>query len=340
MRKPFYWKSRRCWYVKGADRKNIRLDPDERKASKLWVEIAAAEKPEAPTAPVDTVVEAYLLHALKTVSAPTYVGYRFYLVRFCEMYGLDRVRELKPLHMTRWLDSQEGWGASGRRAAIAAVKRCLNWAVAEGIIDRNPLASVKRPPAKRREGTITDAEHSRMMSAADRANRRTWTAFRPVLVALRHSGTRPGMVATVTAENVSADGSAWVFREHKTRQKTAKPLVVYLSPCLQSLTRIAVAAHPKGPLFLNSRGEPWTSNAIRCRMRHLRRKLGLPANIVAYSFRHTFATNALVNGLDVATVAELLGHRDVRMIAEHYGHLDKQKEYLKKAAAGAVRRQA
>lgn len=340
MRKPFYWKSRRCWYVKGEDRKNIRLDPDEKKAAKLWAEIADADRPESPTAPVDSIVEAYLNHALKTVAETTYDGYSFYLVRFCKLYGTDRVRELKPLHVTRWLDANPGWGVSGQRAAIATVKRCLNWAVDEGLIDRNPLATVKRPPARRREGTITDAEHARMMTATDKAGRHRWSAFRAVLIALRHSGTRPGMVAAVQAAHVSADGSAWVFREHKTRRKTGKPLVVYLSPCLQTLTRIAEAAHPKGALFRNSQGVAWTTNAIRCRMRQLRRKLGLPAGIVAYSFRHTWATNALVNGLDVATVAELLGHRDVRMIAEHYGHLDKQKEYLKQAAAGAMRKKA
>ena len=42
---------------------------------------------------------------------------------------------------------------------------------------------------------------------------------------------------------------------------------------------------------------------------------------MAYSYRHTYATRAIMNGTDVATVAELFGHTDVGMIQRHYGHL-------------------
>jgi site-specific recombinase XerD len=92
-----------------------------------------------------------------------------------------------------------------------------------------------------------------------------------------------------------------------------------------------------GPLFLNSRGRAWTPNAISCRMKQLRKKLGLPLGTVAYAYRHSHATRALVNGADLATVAELLGHGDLKMLSQHYGHLDKLKDHLKRAAAVAVR---
>jgi hypothetical protein len=39
MRQPFYWEARKCWYVKSADRRNIRLDPDEAKARAMWEEM-------------------------------------------------------------------------------------------------------------------------------------------------------------------------------------------------------------------------------------------------------------------------------------------------------------
>lgn len=36
MRKPFYRKQTKCWYVKGPNDEFIRLDPDENKAFKIW----------------------------------------------------------------------------------------------------------------------------------------------------------------------------------------------------------------------------------------------------------------------------------------------------------------
>jgi hypothetical protein len=46
MRRPFFWKARQCWYVKADNRKNIRLDPDEQTALKMWAELAAAAVPQ------------------------------------------------------------------------------------------------------------------------------------------------------------------------------------------------------------------------------------------------------------------------------------------------------
>jgi site-specific recombinase XerD len=146
------------------------------------------------------------------------------------------------------------------------------------------------------------------------------------------------MVAAVAVANVSPHRDAWGMQEHKTRKKTKRPLVVQLSPCLQTLTRILLSVREDGPLLLNSRGKPWTSNAIRCRMKALQEKLGLPEGTVAYAYRHTWTTNAVLNGVDLATVATMMGHRDLRMLMEHYAHLEKQPEHLRQAAAKAMKR--
>lgn len=45
-----------------------------------------------------------------------------------------------------------------------------------------------------------------------------------------------------------------------------------------------------------------------------------------------------MNGTGLATVAELLGHADLKMISQHYGHLDLKRDHLKAAAANAMRR--
>ncbi|MCA9058958.1 MAG: tyrosine-type recombinase/integrase, partial [Planctomycetaceae bacterium] len=47
-----------------------------------------------------------------------------------------------------------------------------------------------------------------------------------------------------------------------------------------------------------------------------------------YALRHSFATNALRAGLDGLTVAILLGHRDVSMLARVYQHLSHEPEHL------------
>src|SRR5580700_7245960 len=86
------------------------------------------------------------------------------------------------------------------------------------------------------------------------------------------TGCRPGEVAKVTAADCDLAAGIWVLAKHKTAKKTGTPRVIYLPPEAVELTRELVAKHPEGPLFLNSRGQPWTRNAIRIRFRNLRQK--------------------------------------------------------------------
>jgi site-specific recombinase XerD len=109
-----------------------------------------------------------------------------------------------------------------------------------------------------------------------------------------------------------------------------------LPPALVALCRQLAARHPEGPLFRNSRGTAWTRNAIRCRFRRLRGKLELGPGVVAYSYRHTFATEGLGAGVDLATMAELLGHVDTTMVSAHYSHLDQKAAHLREAARRAA----
>jgi site-specific recombinase XerD len=127
-----------------------------------------------------------------------------------------------------------------------------------------------------------------------------------------------------------------VFQDHKTRGKTKRPLVVYLPPCLQTLSRILVAKRPTGPLFLNSKGRPWTKDTVALAIRRKRRDLGLPESVIAYAYRHTFATESLVAGASLAETAQLLGHKDTRMVGQVYGHLDQFSSHMVSAASKAA----
>ena len=347
MRKPYYWKKRGGWYVKDDQLNNVFLAVDEAEAYSIWNEWRQNGLVDSPSLAFMVIADLFLCAVdpdaekpgREAITKEHFVNLKRYLNSFCAEVGRMSWRELKPHHVNGWLRKRKSWGPSSERLAIACVKRALNWAVAEGYIDRNPLASVTRPTAVSRDVEISDRDHALLMESGDngRESNARAACFRPVLIALKHTGQRPGSICRVDVGDVLDDGSAWVIGEHKTRKKTGRPLVVHLSPCMQTLTKILKADREDGPLFRNSLGQRWKSNAIGCRFKRLRKKLGLPESAIAYAYRHSFATNALVNGVDVATVAELLGHGDIQMIQKVYGHLARKSEHLKAAAAKAVK---
>jgi len=69
------------------------------------------------------------------------------------------------------------------------------------------------------------------------------------------------------------------------------------------LLRLAIAGkEPGATIFVNRLGRPWTWNAVRCRFRRLRVRAGVAVdvngeNAVAYSVRHTSATDAVGAGV-------------------------------------------
>ena len=78
------------------------------------------------------------------------------------------------------------------------------------------------------------------------------------------------------------------------------------------------------------------TRTVDVHIRRLREKLPHLKGVVAYCYRHTFATEALVNGVGVAQVAELLGHTSTEMVSTHYGHLTEKVAHLREAARKAV----
>jgi len=238
------------------------------------------------------------------------------------------VREIRPYHLTRWLD-EHPWNDTTRYNAMRSVFRALNWAAGEGLIPGNPLKGMKRPRPKCRQRYLTEDEYSTLIQA-------TRGRFRTLLFALRQTGARPSEVCRLVWDQVHGD--CWVLEAHKTADKVGKPRVIYLTPKMARLMRLLRRWSRSKHVFVNDRGRPWTVNAIHLRLVRLRRKLGLADDITSYTIRHSYGTHAVLNGVDLATLAELMGHVDTTMVSSVYVHLAGQTEHLKNAARKAVTR--
>jgi site-specific recombinase XerD len=66
-------------------------------------------------------------------------------------------------------------------------------------------------------------------------------------------------------------------------------------------------------LFLSKRGTPITANAIKLIFSRLSTKSGVK-RLHAHLCRHTFAINYLLNGGDIFSLKEILGHTTLEMV--------------------------
>ncbi len=339
--KPFYRRFNDTWYVQ-IGKKQIPLakgEDNEAQAHRRYFEVMA-DRPSGkmPVSLGDSTVAALadlFLDWCQRHNAPrTYQWYRDYLQDFCDHCGKMPVAEVKPFHVTRWLDRHPEW-TSSRRCAIIAAKRVFNWATDEGLIEINPLKKLRKPPTMARSRVLTVEERQHIFT-----NYPDGDPFRDFLIALQETGARPGEVAMVTADHADLAAGVWIFQVHKTakRTKVPKPRIIILTPPMIEMTKKLMEKVPPGtPLFRNRKGNAWNRNSIRCRFRRIRKKLGLGGDLVAYLYRHSFVTDALENGVGIVQVAELVGHTTTETVMRHYQHLREKREHLRQAAVQATR---
>lgn len=315
---PWFRKGKDAWYVWHAGRQVFLAKGKANKAE------AFARFSELLTGPVTQPAEArfsvadmvseFERSAADRVTRGTQTAYRCVLKPFVAAFGSRPPAELTPPQVEQWVN-QGRWSSATRRYALTVVCTAYSWAEKVGRVTPNPLKGIKKPPAKSRgaEVLIDTDLHERLLGVVS-------SEFRDFLRAVRATGARPGEVARVEAKNVRWDAGCWVLTEHKTA-RTGRVRTVYLPEPILSLCRTLAEKHPAGPLFRNTRGEPWRKTGWKQAMGRAQRKLGLPRRPLTSGYRHTFATDALEAGVPDTHVAELLGHATTAMVHRHYGHL-------------------
>src|SRR5262245_41876061 len=343
--KVWRWKARNSYYTT-IDGKQVNLGPDKDNARATFHRLMSEKRGHANTSDplVSTIIDLFLEWLPQHRSPATYQWYESRLRRFTEFHKHLLVSELKPHHVQRWADSNPTHSSTTRRNSVQSVKGALKWAKLQGYVESNPIADMSRPNAEARDDVITPDEFKNLLSFVRDEN------FRSLLVVAYETGARPTELFKVEARHVDLQRSRWKFE--RTEAKSKKQIrFVYLSDNALRITRNLMHANPDGPLFRNTKGQPWNKGSCSCQFARLRRRMAKATMLAQgmevsrkkltrqqvnryakrfclYLCRHSFATNALNNGLDVLTVATLLGHKDPSMIARVYAHLNHNPDRL------------
>lgn len=332
---PFWRDARQCYFVQ-IGKKQVRLSPDRDEAFRLYHDLMSrpAEQPPAAVAPesphlVVEIFDEFLEWAAKHKAPRTYAWYKENIQCFIDRMppGLT-IAELKPLHVTRAMNEFAHWANNTKNDFIGAVKRALNWAVDEEMIDRSPLARMKKPAREAREMAVSPAEYGTVIEAVKEP------AFRDLIELSWETGARPQELRKIEARYYDPDTSRIVFPPKQAKGKKHFR-VIYLPPRAREIVERLHAARPAGLLLANSEGNQWTKDAINSAFCRLEKKIGTKYHLGA--FRKGYATEALKAGIDTVTVAHLLGHRDPSMVSRVYGHVQQDPEHMAAAASRAKR---
>lgn len=257
-----------------------------------------------------------------------------------ERFGDKTIAEFKPFHVTEWLEAMAKpredskgrmgkWGETYQAMALRTLICALNWAKKQGLITRHCLDQkgvVKRSKRSRGEEAYIDAPIYDKLVRAVNSN------FADLIRFLRDTGCRPAEAYHAEARYYRASEKILVYPGQpkpgdfvwKNAVKTGRDRVIYLNDDLVKMIERRIKLYPEGHLFRTKRNSKWSNEAMSVALRWYSKRLSISPPPTAYGFRHSFATDWLLNSGPIKVLADMIG-TSVGMIERHYGHLQVDK---------------
>ena len=268
---PWYRPSRGVWYLT-LNGKQINLGADQTEAFRFYHELMSQPRPQAPKfSPVATIslpdlVDRFLDWVSHHRARETYGWYQYRLERLCRKYPTLTAESLKPYQVEEWVNDYE-LAVTTRRNYLRSVKRCYKWAKRQGFIDTNPIADLEVPSAEERDVSLSQEEYEVLMSYVRSAE------LADLLTVTWETGCRPQESLRVEARHIDLENQRWVF--HRSESKTKRiSRVIYLTDNAFAITKRLMLANPEGPIFRNSSGKPWSTDAVNCAFSAIRMRMG------------------------------------------------------------------
>ncbi len=293
---------------------------------------------------IASLVENFLDHCEvgKNQSPRTLQNYHHYLSRFQKWAGdispkdisLDSVQKYR-LHLNRLTDEKGGTlGIKTQNYHIIALRAFLKY-LAKNDIESLSAEKIElsKIPARTVE-YLTREELERMFEQPDTSNIKGLRDL-AIMETLYSTGLRVSELANLNRAQVDLDR-----REFMVRGKGRKPRIVFLSTRAVERLREYFSSRTDNfePVFLNhGRGKAGSIDDITLSEKHrlttvsienIVRTTALHAGIIKkvtpHILRHSFATELLINGADIRSVQEMLGHASITT-TQIYTHITNQR---------------
>lgn len=334
-------------------------EEEARRMADEWVASLTAGGESVRSTLVSDLLDAYVEdRAAKDIAPNTARQWRTFARAYVDPYIGGRIAPEVTAHDLSALESRllapRGRGGRGlSRGTVRDVHTFLSLAfdrwVGMGVCGSNPMRSVTKPRADRREAVAVDEWDFAALDAAlaervlscpgDGGDAAGWLSAWAAWLAL-HTGMRLGEACAVRRRDVSGrlgrvrvcgsvyepgGGAGPVRADTKGRRSrsvslTGRELDMVGEVVRMQDSRAGRALPPDSPLVTLD-GSTARPSAVSRGFSAIRDACGLPRGCTFHSLRHTHATWLLLSGVDVKTVSERLGHADEAITLRVYAHV-------------------
>ncbi len=142
--------------------------------------------------------------------------------------------------------------------------------------------------------------------------------YRTLIRFLASTGCRFSEAKNLTIKHLDLSAGRAILIETKTNENRS----VFFSEALASELKELIAGFKEIDLvFRNSKESKINETDFSNDLKRRAKEAGISKRVYPHLFRHSFATQLLIEGIDVALVSKILGHKDIRTTVENYLHL-------------------
>jgi integrase len=254
------------------------------------------------------------LKGIEGIRAPGTVGWYRFMLTNRDGFKLPNWKpgEITDEAVQRWLADVPG-NSNTKNGALRALMRLLNWAVAQRLIESNPVTGIQSrldgvlPGYQARVVHLT-AEQVKTILAAARKD------LQDVLFILSKTGARPFEITSSEAKHLKDGVLVLPVERAKSRRKERR---IVLHDDARELVEKLARHHRTGRLFRRQNGRPWDSTSLSHACQGLARELKIEFS--AYAFRHTYITDRVSAGANNTMIAAATG-TSTQMIDNVYAH--------------------
>ena len=239
---------------------------------------------------------------------------------------IDHPSKVKPIHLTRWIQSlgEAGRAATSQQRAVSAANRLFMFLEGRGDLLANPLREIRGPKTHRKLPVVLTRKEVEALLAAPDQNSPRGQRDRAALELLYASGLRVSELCNLEISSLQLDLGVVRPRGKGKKERVVpmgQPAVAALEEYLSNGRRILLRGKSSPYVFIGYRSKAISRAGLHKIIKKYALVAGIRKTVSCHKLRHAFATHLLQGGADLRSVQEMLGHADLTS-TEIYTHVE------------------
>lgn len=275
------------------------------------------------------------------VKIGTYTSYKKYFAcAVKDRIGSKRIVDIRGEHIQKLYNdlAKEDYALSSIKVVSAVLNGCMQQAMRNGLIERNPVKLAELPRQKEKKGRQAMTREQQKLFMEYAADSYLYNFFAVMLRTGMRNGEMRGLKYTDIDKKKNVihvqrtlkyiEGKGYFEDTPKTRtSKREIPLTKDILELLEAQRRYWGFKVEKLDryLFCNENGAPLSRERVQAEIERIIKQIRAAGHefdrITPHVFRHTFATRAIEAGMPPQVLKTILGHSSLAMTMDLYSHV-------------------